>query len=159
MSSPPDTAFDVWPTPIATDDFETLPNDVDKVVGQKLRELQRQGCAAADYRLSGADVEHICIVRLPRRHRMVIAFPDEEEVAILLVGPHDETNPEVNVYTRLYESLNIEVPAGERRKPPCCSDGQPPVDAELVDNFLDGSKKLRLGKARRKQARSAKRSR
>lgn len=62
VTSPPDTAFDVWPTPIAADDFETLPNDVDKVVGQKLRELQRQGCAAVDYRLSGADVEHICIV-------------------------------------------------------------------------------------------------
>lgn len=159
MSSPPDTGFDVWPTPIATDDFETLPKDVDKVVGQKLRQLRLQGCAAADYRLSGADVEHICIVRLPRRHRMVIAFPGEEEVAVLLVGPHDETNPEVNVYTRLYESLGIEVPEGERRKPPCCSDDQPPVDAELVDSFLDSSKKLRIGKARRRRARSGKRGR
>lgn len=154
MSSPPDTDFDVWPTPIATDDFETLPDDVDKAVNQKLRELQRRGCAVADYRLSGADVEHICIVRLPRRNRMVVAFPAEEEVAILLVGPHNETNPEVNVYTRLYESLDIEVPADERRKPPCCADGQPPVDADLVDDFLEGSKKLRKGKARRRRGRS-----
>lgn len=85
---------------------------------------------------------------------MVVAFPAEEEVAILLVGPHDETNPEVNVYTRLYESLDIEIPTDQRRKPPCCADGQPPVDADLVDNFIEGSKKLRRGKARRKRGRS-----
>jgi hypothetical protein len=126
-----------------------LHGEVRAVARQKRHELERHGCAAADYRLSGADVEHICIVGLPRRHRMVIAFPAEDEVTILLVGPHDETNPEVNVYTRLYESLDIEAPTDERRKPSCCADGRPPINGKLVDNFLERSKKLRLGRARR----------
>jgi hypothetical protein len=39
--------FDVWATPIATDDFDALPKDVDRVVEQKIRELKSQGCAAA----------------------------------------------------------------------------------------------------------------
>ena len=146
--------FDVWPTPIATDDIDELHGDVRAAAKRKRRELELRGCDAADYRLSGADVEHICVVVLPRRHRMVIAFPAEEEVTILLVGPHDEMNPELNVYTRLYESLEIEVPTDERRKPQCCADGQPSVDADLVDKFLEGSKKLRLGKARRRRRRS-----
>lgn len=146
--------LDVWPTPIASEDIDELHGDVRTAAKQKRVELERRGCAAADYRLSGADVQRICIVRLPRKHRMVVAFPAEEEVAILLVGPHDETNPEVNVYTRLYESLDIEIPTDQRRKPPCCADGQPPVDADLVDNFIEGSKKLRRGKARRKRGRS-----
>jgi hypothetical protein len=82
---------------------------------------------------------------------MVIAFPAEDEVTILLVGPHEEADPEVNVYTRLYEALDIDVPTDKRRKPACCGDGEPPVDADFVDNFLDGSKKLRLGRARGKR--------
>jgi hypothetical protein len=154
VSSPPDTGFDVWPTPIARDDLEDITGDVDKVVGQKLRQLKRQGCAAADYRLSGDDVERICIVRLPRRHRMVIAFPAEGEVTVLLVGAHDEANPYADVYARLYGSLGIDIPDGARRKPPCCDDGRPPVDPGLVDRFLDRSKQMRLGRARRKRRRS-----
>jgi hypothetical protein len=143
--------FDVWPTPIASDDLDGLPNDVDKVVEQKIRELESKGCAAADYRLSGEDVEHICIVILPRRHRMVIAFPAEEEVTILLVGPHNEADTAVDVYTRLYEVLGIDVPTDKRRKPACCTGAEPSVDGDLVDEFLERSKKLRLGRARRRR--------
>ncbi len=57
----------------------------------------------------------------------------------------------MNVYTRLYEALDIEVPTDKRRMPACCGDREPPVDADLVDNFLDGSKKLRIGRARGKR--------
>jgi hypothetical protein len=99
--------FDVWPTPIGSEDIDELRGDLRSAVKQKIRELKSQGCAAANYRLSGDDVEHICIVVLPRRHRMVIAFPAEDEVTILLVGPPEEADPEVNVYTRLYEALGI----------------------------------------------------
>lgn len=143
----------MWPTPIGGEDIAGLHGDVRAAANQKQQQLRRHGCPAADYRLSGADVEHICIVKLPRKHRMVVAFPSDEEVVILLVGPHDDTNPEVDVYARLYEALGIEIPTDRRRKPPCCADGQPPVDAELVDNFLEGSKTLRTGRARRKRGR------
>jgi hypothetical protein len=88
---------------------------------------------------------------------MVVAFPAEDEVAVLLVGPHKELDPEVNVCTRLYEALGIGVPPDERRKPPCCEDVRPPVDAELVDRFIEGSQRLRRSKSRRKRRRSRRR--
>lgn len=85
--------FDVWPTPVVSEDIDELRGDVRSAVEQKIRELKSQGCAAANYRLSGDDVKHICIVVLPRNHRMVIAFPAEDQVTILLVGPQRRGRP------------------------------------------------------------------
>lgn len=83
-------------------------------------------------------------MRLPHDYRMLVAFPSEQEVSILLVGRHVR-NPALDVYTRLYRALDLQMPSGERTKPPCCEgeEDEPPVDDELVDRFQNGVKRLR----------------
>lgn len=151
MSGPRATPFDLWPTPIGAEDLARLRGPIRRAADRKLHELKRSGCKAAQYRLTGAEVESICVVVLPHNHRLLICFPAENEVAVLLAGPHDETNPGADVYTRLYRSLDIEVPGGERRKPTCC-DGPPPVDAELPERFIAGSKHFQREERRRRRA-------
>ncbi len=73
---------------------------------------------------------------------MVLLFPAEDEVAVLLVGPHDRENPDLDVYRRLYEALGVEVPDDEHRRPACCEDGLPPVDPELLERLIDRTKEL-----------------
>ena len=78
---------------------------------------------------------------------MLVFFPAEYEVAILIVGPHDRENPTVD--KRLYEVLNIGVPEDEHRRPSCCADGKPPVEAELLDFVIDRSRELTRRRQRR----------
>lgn len=107
--------------------------------------LERRGCEAADYHLEGDEVERFCVLDLGRDWRMIVAFPEEGEVAVILVGRHIERRPEVDVYRRLYESLGIELPTITQRKdhPPCCPTGEPPVDRDLVDGFIARERQLR----------------
>jgi hypothetical protein len=83
-------------------------------------------------------------VRLPYDYRMLVAFPSEREVSILLVGRHLR-NPALDVYMKLCRTLDLQMPPGERTKPPCCDseNDAPPVDDALVDRFQDGVKRLR----------------
>lgn len=141
-SRPRPLRFDVWPTPIAAQDLRALRGDVRKAARRVRNELERSGCRAASYRLSGEGLERICVIALPHAYRMLVAFPAEREVAVLMVGPHSRDNPETDVYRRLYAALGIEVPTASRRKPPCCADDDPPVDGELVERFLERSRKL-----------------
>lgn len=134
--------FGVWPTPLASEDLKALRGEHARAAKEARARLERRGCAAAGYRLSGAAVERICSLKLRDNWRMLVFFPAEDEVAILLVGPHDRENPGLDVYTRLYELLSIEVPDEEHRRPPCCADGQPPVDAELLDGVIDRTREL-----------------
>lgn len=98
--------------------------------------LARHGCKAANYRLSGHPVDHLCVVTLGRDFRMIIGFPAPGEVAVLLIGRH-VNSPSTNVYERLYRLLGAENPGEPRNKPPCCEDGNSTVDQHLVD-FLAG---------------------
>jgi hypothetical protein len=108
-------------------------------------ELERQGCEAADYRLEGDEVEHFCVLDLGRDWRMIVAFPGPDEVAIVLVGRHIEKRPQVDVYRRLYESLGIKLPTITHRRghPPCCPEGEPPVDRESVDSLIARQREFR----------------
>ena len=108
-SKPP---FDVWLTREAAEDVKALRGAQARAVKQARAELQQIGCRAAHYRLSGAGVEHLCVLRLRDNFRMVLLFPAEDEVAVLLVGPHERENPDLDVYRRLYEALGH--PAGNR---------------------------------------------
>src|SRR5664279_2803647 len=122
--------FDVWPTPTAAEDLSELRGEHAQAAKEARALLEKSGCKAAHYRLSGKGVEHVCVLKLRDNWRMLLMFPAADEVAILLVGPHERENPEINVYTRLYEALGIGVPHVEHRRPPCCAAGQPPVDAD-----------------------------
>ncbi len=82
-SEPP---FDVWLTREAAEDIKALRGAQARAVKQARAELQRIGCQAAHYRLSGAGVEHLCVLRLRDNFRMVLLFPAEDEVAVLRVS-------------------------------------------------------------------------
>ena len=138
---------------MASADLAALRGAHDRAAKAARARLERLGCAAANYRLSGEGVEHICSVKLRDNWRMLVFFPAEHEVAILLVGPHDRENHTADVYTRLYEMLKIDVPDGEHRRPPCCADGQPPVEAGLLDFVMDRTRELARGGQRRRTRR------
>ncbi|MEJ8662280.1 hypothetical protein [Streptomyces sp. MS1.AVA.4] len=120
---------------------------------QFLQELRSQGCKALGYRLTGHIVEHLCVKHLARALRVVVSFTDEDEATVILVGPHDDDDPHMDVYTMLYTLAGLErPPQGERKKPPCCSaeDGLPPLaDQDLVDHLVTESRNLTRPRRRR----------
>ena len=88
----------------------------------------------------------------------MVAFPSHNVATILLVGPHDDQDPFVDVYSQLYELVGLaEPPQGKRTKPPCCEagDGKPPTpDDALLANLVDQARQL-SGAAKRRTRRSA----
>jgi hypothetical protein len=154
--------FDVWPTQVAAQDLGLLRSSVEEAALQAIKEFERNGCLAADHRLEGpAPVERICVRRLPRNYRMLVAFPSQEEVVILLTGPRQSRRPrkarsressfsQLDVYERLYKSIGLDVPVERGRKPLCCDDGRAPVDPQLVDRFIERSRQLARDERRRK---------
>lgn len=100
-----------------------------------LQRLAQEGCRAADYALSGPPPwPQLCAAHFDG-WRVVVAFPSEEEVAILQIAPHD---PSSDPYREIAEDLGIAVSTEPRTKPSCCDpDGEPPVDPELVSNVHD----------------------
>lgn len=118
-------SFDVWWTPTAIASAQGLDRPVARRVDEAEAELERVGCAAAGYRLTGEPAERICVVHLVYDCRMLTAFPSAREVAILLIGRHTRS-PSLDVYARLYRALGTGMPAGERTKPPCCDEDEVP---------------------------------
>lgn len=112
-----------------------------------LDELATQGCRALAYRLTGeTPLNRICVKHLRGSLRVVVAFETEVVAWVLLVGPHDEGDPVLNVYAELYRLLGIEPEPSERRsKPPCCDeeDGSPPVLPDDLQSIVDNAGKLR----------------
>lgn len=135
--------FDVWFTPIGRADYHELRADVKREVDEAVAALQRSGCAAAHYRLAGtaADVGHVCVVHLARDWRMILGFPAPHEVTVLLVGRH--LRGARSIYHRLYRLLDVTDPTEERDKPPCCEEGDPPLDARLVERVVANARRLR----------------
>src|SRR5262249_35084445 len=127
--------FDVFRTSVAEEDIRGLRADVRRRVERVEADLARRGCRVASYRLTGEQVERICCTPLPGagHGRVLVGFPSALEVAVLMVGQHEERSAR-NVYRRLYASLGIaDPPAGERDKPPCCDeDGAAPEDEEIA---------------------------
>ncbi len=110
---------------------------------EAVRRLAAEGCKAGDYRLTGEGVDHICAVHLYGRYRLLVCFPDDRRVVVLLMGEHADDDPEVDVYRSLYRLLDLPEPTAKRTKPPCCDEaGRGPVDPELLDRFSAGAKAL-----------------
>lgn len=87
------------------------------------------GCQEAGYRLAGAPLDHACCRHLYGNDRLLTAWPAADSVVILAVGPHDRSAQD----ELLLAAVEVEVPAQERSKPPCCDElGEPPADAALA---------------------------
>lgn len=117
-----------------------------------LTNLRTQRCKAMDYRLTGHSVEHLCVAHLAGPLRAVVAFMSAESAAILLVAPHADRDPGIDVYTQLYALAQLETsPGGQRTKPPCCSeDGNPPMaEAEALDDLFARCRALAGAERRR----------
>lgn len=111
-------------------------------------DLARNGCAALGYRLTGpVPISRMCVKHLRGAFRVVVAFESPRQACILLVGPHDDTDPNRDVYVELYELLDAVPPDGAARcKPPCCAeDGQPPsgLGDDLADLIIRTAKQRR----------------
>jgi hypothetical protein len=92
----------------------------------------------------------MCVKHLRGAIRVVVAFESARRACILLVGPHDDADPNRDVYAELYDLLDAAPPeAGGRSKPPCCGqDGRPPP--RLGDDLADLI--VRVAKQRRPDA-------
>lgn len=89
------------------------------------------------YRLQGDIVDRLCVKHLAGSERAVVAFNSATRATILLIGPHDESDPSHNIYAELYAVAGVDVPAGPRTKPSCCGeDGTPPNSSDLVDDVV-----------------------
>jgi hypothetical protein len=142
--------FEVWATPIGERQLRGLRGATRERARRAMDDLERSGCEAADYRLEGEEVKRLCVIGLGRDWRMIVAFPAEDEVAVILVGRHIERRPAIDVYRQLYHNVGIELPTVTERRghPPCCPEGQPAVDRELVDRFIARERELRRRAAR-----------
>ena len=75
-----------------------------------------------------------------------MAFETPERAWILLVGPHDDQDPVLNVYAELYRLLGAEpLPDAGRGKPSCCDQiaELPPVLGDALTEILNRAVKLR----------------
>lgn len=104
--------------------------------------LERSGCESAGYRLTGAGVEHFCVVHLWGRWRLLLGFSDPTVAVIIDVGEHRDEDPARDVYHRLYEALAVDPPSQPRDKPPCCDETGPPVDDAQLETIEDGYRAL-----------------
>lgn len=110
---------------------------------QALRALERSGCEAAGYRLTGLTLERLCMVHLYGSWRLLLAFPEPDLAVVIDIGEHLVSDHHRDIYTRLYEALGTEPSQETRTKPPCCDDtGIPPVTAELVDDLTNAYRAL-----------------
>jgi mRNA-degrading endonuclease RelE of RelBE toxin-antitoxin system len=138
---------EVLATPRAEQQIGRLSRKHSKAFESFLNDLAAGGCKALAYRLSGqAPADHICVKHLVGSLRVVVAFETPLRAWILLVGPHDDQDPILNVYAELYRLLGAEPePDAGRDKPPCCDEIEdlPPVLGDAVVEILDRAVKLR----------------
>jgi hypothetical protein len=138
---------EVLATPRAEQQIGALTRKHSKSLEDFLNQLAAVGCQALAYRLSGdLPIDHLCVKHLSGSLRVVVAFETPHRAWILLVGPHDDQDPILNVYAELYRLLGVEPPSDARRdKPSCCDDaaGAPPVLGDALSEILDRAAKLR----------------
>lgn len=139
---------EVLATPRADQQIASLTRRQTTALDQFLNELAAQGCAALAYRLTGTPpLSHLCVKHLTGDLRVVVAFETDERAWILLVGPHTDGDPDLDVYTELYRLLGVEPPDGEgRTKPPCCGpppDSLPPTIEDSLTAILDRARRTR----------------
>jgi hypothetical protein len=143
---------EVTATPLAKQQIDRLRKPDRQAFEQFKQGLQSEGCKHLGYRMTGEVVDRLCVKHLPRSLRVIVAFESKTAATVLLVGPHDE-DPNIDVYTALYELAGLEqVPVAPRTKPPCCTDKDslpPTVDQATLDHFIEGARKLRGPQRRR----------
>lgn len=114
---------------------------------QQIALLDRSHARALAYRLSGSTpVDRMCVKHLRGTLRVVVAFERADRAWVLLVGPHDDRDPVLNVYGELYRLLGVEPPdAAGRDKPPCCGEDTalPPILGATVTEIADRAAKVR----------------
>jgi hypothetical protein len=133
-------------TPRAEQQVGRLRNRQRKAYESFLDELEARGCAALGYRLTGGrPLEHLCVKHLVGQLRVVVAFESADVAWVLLVGPHDDRDLGIDVYTELYSLVGFEAPpAAKRTKPPCCdAGGAAPLLADEALELADRADKLR----------------
>lgn len=138
---------EVLATPRADQQIAALDRRQSKQFERFLDDLAVQGCEALAYRLTGSTpIDHLCVKHLGGQLRVVVAFETAERAWVLLIGPHDDTRPAINIYAELYRLLGIEPPDTARRaKPLCCAETekQPPVLGVAVTEILDRATQVR----------------
>ncbi len=82
------------------------------------------------------------MVHLYRSWRLLIAFPEPDLAVVIDVGEHLAHDPHRDIYTRLYEILNLHPTDEPRTKPACCDDTTPPVTAQLADDLTTAYRAL-----------------
>jgi hypothetical protein len=134
-------------TPRAKQQIDGLDRRQSKSFSEFLDDLAASGCRALAYRLSGpTPLDHMCVKHLSSSLRVVVAFESPHQAWILLVGPHDDDDEIMDVYTELYRLLGVDPPdAAGRLKPPCCDEAQdlPPILGGPLTGFLDRATKIR----------------
>jgi hypothetical protein len=123
---------------------------------QFLTALRARGCEALGYRLAGEGLlERLCVVHLIGRLRVVVAFESAAAATVLLVGPHADDDPFLDVYSQLYALAGLDSPpTAQRRKPPCCEgeDRSPPIlNTEVLDDLVRRARELSGADRRRAQ--------
>lgn len=104
--------------------------------------LERLGCEAAGYRLAGDSLDKLCVIHLWGRWRLVLAFPEVDVALVVDIGEHLDNDRSRDVYTRVYEALDVDPPTEARDKPPCCDEVGPPVDDAQLDAVEAGYRDL-----------------
>jgi hypothetical protein len=139
--------MEILATPRAEQQIDVLNRRQTRALADFLGDLAASGCRALGYRLSGPPpLERLCVKHLTGSLRLVVAFESTQRAWILLVGPHDDHDPVLNIYAELYRLLGMEPPiAGGRRKPPCCDEiGQsPPILGDSMTELIDRAAKFR----------------
>jgi hypothetical protein len=129
-------------TPTARRQADALRGKTSAAYSEIVERLAAEGCAAADYRLTGDAVNRICALHFCAKYRALLCFPEAEHIVVVLIAEHDRGS--TDVYAALYELLGMSPPMGKRSKPPCCGeDGEPPVDPEMLDRLVTAAKRLR----------------
>jgi hypothetical protein len=144
---------EVLATPRAEQQIGSLTRRHARTIDSFLNDLAASGCQALAYRLTGeTPIDYICVKHLRGALRVVVAFETRHKAWILLVGPHDDQDPILNVYAELYRLLGLEPQSGSGRdKPPCCDEsaGEPPVFGDALPAILDRAAKLRKTRQQR----------
>jgi hypothetical protein len=112
-----------------------------------LDELAHRGCAALGYRVTGpAPLPRLCVRHLRDNDRVVVAFEGAHRAWIVLVGPHEETDPGRNVYHALYQLAGTWPTDNTRRTKPNCCDPRtgtaPATDDEVIDDLVRRARSL-----------------
>lgn len=145
---------ETYSSPLADEQVRNLRGESRKAYDAFLTRLRAEGCKALQYRLTGEGlVERLCCVHLEREMRVVVAFESDTVAEIVLVAPHNESDPERNVYNLLYDLAGLDAPPTRKRtKPPCCGDGglPPTVDAELLGDLERRARELARPARRRR---------